>query len=152
MTIAVRPASTDDRSATRVLARRLVEGVSSWRDPTGVAEAVQGWVEGSVTRPADEDHACFVAEQDDQVIGFISVQRSRHWSGTEEAYIGELMVAESAEGQGVGRALVDSATAWGRAHKLSRISLETGAANTAARAFYQRLDFEEDEIKLSRRL
>lgn len=152
MTIAVRAASTDDRPATLALAHRLTEGVSSWRDPAGVAEAVQGWVEGSVTRPADDDHACFVAEQDDRVIGFISVQRSRHWSGAEEAYIGELIVAESAEDRGVGRALVDSATAWGRARQLSRITLETGAANTAARAFYKRLDFEDDEIRLSRRL
>lgn len=95
---------------------------------------------------------CLVVEENGQVVGFISVKKSSHWSGDSEAYIGELMVSKPAEGRGVGRALVDEAAAWGRSQGCQRIALETGVANNAARRFYQALAFEEEEIRLSRAL
>ena len=152
MTVRVRPCSEADRRSVLALAHRLEEGVSPWRDRVAVAEAVRGWVEASVAGAEDGERASFVAEDGDRVVGFVSVERSRHWSGAVEAYIGELMVAEDAEGRGIGRALVDEAIRWGRAQGLDRIALETGAANTPALGFYRGLAFEQDEVRLSRQL
>lgn len=175
MTLRVRPAGPPDAPAALDLSRRLREGVSPWRDTEAVAGIVRGWVEASIGAGDDTTKACYVAEDraDDRaddgaddgaehgegdgeegatVLGFISVERSTHWTGTVEAYIGELMVDESAEGQGVGRALVDRAAAWGRSHGCERIALDTGAANTKAIGFYRAIDFEADEVRLSRPL
>jgi ribosomal protein S18 acetylase RimI-like enzyme len=152
MAFRVRPASEPDRPAAVALAHRLEEGVSPWRDRSGVAQAVRSWVDASIGALDDGDRACFVAEENGQVIGFISVERSHHWSGDTEAYIGELMVAEAAERRGVGRALLDEAIAWGRAQGCDRIALETGSANAPALAFYQSMAFERDEVRLSRQL
>jgi GNAT superfamily N-acetyltransferase len=52
----------------------------------------------------------------------------------------------------VGRSLVAAAEAWARERGLSRITLETGAANSAARAFYAALGFAEEDVRLTRTL
>jgi GNAT superfamily N-acetyltransferase len=56
-------------------------------------------------------------------------------------------VAEEAEGQGIGRLLVTSVIAWATGRGL-RVELDTGAANTAARAFYAALGFREEAVRL----
>lgn len=152
MALCIRPASKGDEPAALALAGRLEEGVSPWRDRCSVAQAVRAWVAASVDAGGQEDRASFVAEQHGQIVGFVSVAETRHWSGDKEAYIGELMVAEAAEGQGIGRALVTEASAWGRSRGCLRISLETGAANDLALVFYNALGFEHDEVRLSRGL
>ena len=152
MTLEVRPATEADRSYVVSLAHRLEEGVAAWRDRSAVAEAARSWVETSMSRIGRDEQGCFVVEEYGQVIGFVSVGETCHWSGTSEAYIGELVVSRQAEGRGVGRALVDEAAAWGRSRGCRRIALATGAANTAARQFYRSLNFEEEEVRLSRRL
>lgn len=149
MTFGVRPARRSDRTAAVALAHRLEEGVSPWRRQSDVANAVTTWVEASIGSVDDSDRACFVAERNSHVIGFVSVEQSHHWSGDTEAYIGELMVAEE---RGVGRALVNEVIAWGRSRGCDRIALETGSANTPALAFYRSMAFEIDEIRLSRQL
>ncbi|MGI9614523.1 MAG: GNAT family N-acetyltransferase [Acidimicrobiales bacterium] len=152
MAFFVRAASELDRPGVLALAYRLEEGVSPWRDRSGVARAVRSWVESSIGSLGDGERACFVAEECRQVIGFVSVERSHHWSGGTDAYIGELMVAEAAARRGVGRALLGEAIAWGQAQGCDRIALETGSANDSALAFYRSMAFECDEVRLSRQL
>jgi ribosomal protein S18 acetylase RimI-like enzyme len=112
-----------DRAGVLRLAPRLQEGVAAWRDPDAVVAAVVGWVEGSLDSPTTE---VLVAVEAAEVLGFVSVSRSEHWTGAPDAYIGELVVDHAAEGYG------------------------TGAANTAARAFYAALGFAEEGVRLSR--
>lgn len=152
MTIRVRPATEDDRPNAVDLAHRLMEGVAPWHDSAAVSEAVRSWVETSMNELDGDRRTCFIAEEDNQVTGFVSVSQERHWAGATNAYIGELVVAKHAEGRGIGRALVERASVWGRLKGCHRIILETGAANTAALSFYRALEFEDEDIKLSRRL
>ena len=84
--------------------------------------------------------------------GFVTVTLREHWSGGTDGYLGELVVAPDAEGDGVGRALVERAEQWAHDRGAARLGLETGAANTAARAFYAALGFEEEDVRLSRAL
>ena len=93
-----------------------------------------------------------VADLDGAVVGFVSVSVKQHWAGDRDAYIGELVVDATHEGQGVGRALVGAAVRWAQERGLSRITLETGAANRRARQFYATLGFEEEDIRLTRLL
>ena len=160
-TVHIRPATVEDRPAAMRLAPRLQVGVAPWHDQAAIADGVAGWVSDAVDSISTDDRrACFVATDamsspgSDQriVVGFISVQVSQHWSGTEQAYIGELMVDEAAEGRGVGRALVDRAAAWARDQGCRRIALDTGAANAGARRFYRALGFDEEDVRLSRAL
>jgi ribosomal protein S18 acetylase RimI-like enzyme len=143
----IREFRPSDRDAVLALAPRLTEGVAPWRDPDAVGRAVRQWVEGSI-----RSGTVFVADDDGRVAGFVSASTREHWSGAVDAYIGELVVDPAAEGRGVGRALVAAVEAWAVESGLRLLTLETGAANASARAFYRRLGFAEEDVRLTRRL
>lgn len=138
-----------DREGVVTLAPRLAVGVASWRPRDGVRAAVRRWLEESVsvTGPAS---GLFVARLDGQVVGVVAVSEQEHWSGQVDAYVGELVTAASFEGRGVGRALLERAEEWARDRGLARITLETGAGNSRARAFYARQGYQDEEVRLTR--
>jgi GNAT superfamily N-acetyltransferase len=148
--VQVRAYEPADREAVQTLGHRLTEGVAPWRDRVQVSDAVTGWVRDSVEHATSDSCTVLVADEGDQVVGFVTVTEKRHWSGETDAYIGELAVAVHAEGCGVGRKLVEAAECWavGRGHR--RITLETGAANHAARSFYASLGYAEEQVQLTR--
>ena len=141
-----------DRPAVLALAPRLTEGVAPWRPPEGVLAAVTSWVVDALDRSSEPDHFVFVATAGEGVAGFVSGEHRAHWSGDREVYVGELVVAPQYEGRGVGRALMDAVTDHARQHGMTTITLDTGAANTKARAFYARLGFGEEDVKLTKLL
>lgn len=144
----IRPFAPGDRDAVIGLAPRLTIGIAPWLDPEAFLAAVHGWIEGSIAEigPA---RAVLVAEDNQgRCVGFVSVGRSMHFTGVEQAYIGELAVTEASEGHGIGRALLVAAEAWARAQGYHLIALDTGAANTRARQFYSRLGYAEESVKL----
>jgi 8-oxo-dGTP pyrophosphatase MutT (NUDIX family)/GNAT superfamily N-acetyltransferase len=132
------------------LAPRLAEGVSPWRDPTAVREAVVGWVEASLAHAAERGRFVLVAKVDAEVAGFVAAEEKRHWTGDLDLYVGELVVSEDHAGTGVGRCLIEAVTALAANRGIHRITLETGAANHPARAFYQCLGFEPEDVRLTR--
>jgi ribosomal protein S18 acetylase RimI-like enzyme len=117
-----------------------------------VLSAVAGWVVEALERAAEPGRFVLVADEDGAVMGFASGEERRHWSGDPELYVGELAVDPQYEGRGVGRALIDAVTAYAKQLGLVTITLDTGAANTNARAFYKRLGFEEEDVKLTKRV
>lgn len=138
-----------DRDAVLALAPRLCTGVAPWRPREGVHSAVREWFEESVDATGG-DQAVFVARIGAGVVGMVAVSEQRHWSGTLDAYVGELVTAADLEGRGIGRTLLARAEQWARDRGLSRLTLETGAANARAREFYARLGYLDEEIRLTR--
>jgi ribosomal protein S18 acetylase RimI-like enzyme len=45
-----------------------------------------------------------------------------------------------------------AAEEWARRQRLTCVTLHTGAANTRARAFYAALGYEEEDVRLTKRL
>jgi ribosomal protein S18 acetylase RimI-like enzyme len=78
------------------------------------------------------------------------VSSRTHATGDIDAYVGELVVAEDATGQGIGRALLAAAESWARTQGFRVLSLDTEAANTAARGLYASAGFLEEEVRLSK--
>lgn len=148
--IVVRPCRTEDHAAVLALAPRLTIGVAAWRDPSAVREAVTGWIRDSLAEANADHHAVFVAETHGGIAGVVSVCTRRHFTGEVDAYVGELIVADGEERRGIGRLLMQAAERWGRDHGLRYITLETGAANYGARAFYQSLGYLEEGVQLTK--
>ena len=148
----IRAVQPEDMDPVVALAARLTEGVASWRDQDHVAVAVRQWLINSVNRAGGSDSSAFVAEEGGVVIGFVSVSERAHFTGELDAYVGELVVHKAHAGSGVGRALMRVAEDWARTRGLGRLMLETGAANAAARAFYEALGYELEDVRLSRGL
>lgn len=148
----IRPATPVDRAALMNLSARLTTGVAAWRDPGKVAAAVRGWVESSLASAGHDGHAVLVALLDGRVAGLVSLSEREHFTGETDAYISELAVDAIAEGHGAGRALLAAAEHWAVACGLTRITLETGAANHRARRLYQRAGFQEEDVRLTKLL
>jgi GNAT superfamily N-acetyltransferase len=63
------------------------------------------------------------------------------WSGGLDAYLEELYVVPALRGQGIGRALLESTMQTARAAGATRMDLNTGETDTAARALYESVGF-----------
>ena len=148
--VLIRPYAGADHPALLALALRLTDGVAPWRDLQAVSDAVTGWVTGYADINGRDTSAVFVAEQSGRVVGFVGVSERTHFAGEVDGYIGELVVASDTERRGVGRALVAAAETWTRRRGHRRVTLDTGAANKAARAFYGALGYAEEDIRLSK--
>jgi ribosomal protein S18 acetylase RimI-like enzyme len=148
--VQIRPVREEDRHAVMALTSQLAEGVAEWRDPQAVVEAARQWLAGSFDPAREQPGGVFVAVIEGEVVGVVSVNTHRHFTGTVEAYIGELAVASHAVRMGVGRRLVAKAEDWARQQGLRHLTLETAATNTTARHFYAAVGFREEAIRLTR--
>lgn len=130
----VRPASDSDRTQLAVMFAAVAEerdGIAS-EPPVDVEARAASWkLEGS-----------FVAVADDQVIGSINVEASRHGFGE----IG-MAVARPWRGRGVGSALMETAIEWAREQGLHKLTLSVFAHNTAAIALYHKVGFVEEGLR-----
>jgi GNAT superfamily N-acetyltransferase len=150
--VIVRPYELPDRDGVLALVERLQEGVAPWRDASAVRAAMDECVREAVDSDTTGTRAVFVAEEDGEIIGFATASTRRHFAGDIDAYVGELAVARHVERRGVGRRLMVTAEEWARRQGLVCVSLDTGAANARARAFYAALGYEEEDVKLTKRL
>jgi len=142
----------DDHDSVMALADRLTAGAAPWRDRDRWLAVVRGWVAESLAAADAHRHALYVAVHEDRVVGFVALSTRTHFTGDVDAYIGELVVAEGHERHGVGRALLGTAESWARDHGFAALTLDTGAANLAARQFYATAGFEDEDIRLTKRL
>ncbi len=130
----VRAATTADVPALAGLVRRYwaFEGIAGFDAPR---------IESLLTRFVGDPRIglCRVAVANGEVVGYLlaSFVFSLEHGGTM-AEIDELFVAEERRGGGVGRALLESATADLRAAGLVRIQLQLGSSNVDGRRFYRR--------------
>ncbi|TQS45899.1 GNAT family N-acetyltransferase [Cryptosporangium phraense] len=150
--VLVRQYRPSDRDAVLLLAPRLQIGVASWRDPTAVGSAVAGWIEESLDHSADADRAVQVAVASDEIVGVVTTGQRQHFTGEVDAYVGELVVKAGSERRGIGTLLLRAAEQWALGRGLRRLTLETGAANSSARAFYSRGGYQEEDVRLTKAL
>jgi len=148
----IRPYRLQDRQEAMSLAGRLEIGVAPWRDPDAVRATVVGWVRDSLDSCTAEDREVFVAVDAARLVGVVTVGQRQHFTGETDAYVGELVVAEGMERRGVGTLLMQAAEEWGRRRGLQYLTLETGAANSPAKAFYSSLGYQEEDVRLTKEL
>ena len=146
----IRPVQPADHVQVLALAPRLTEGVAAWRDPQAVLHAVRGWVESSLGAADEPGHAVYVAVAEGRVAGVVTVAERAHFTGQVDAFVGELVVAPGLARRGIATQLMNAAEAWAVRRGLAFLTLETGAANHAARAFYAQRGYREEDVRLTR--
>lgn len=78
-----------------------------------------------------------LAVVDGVVMGFaIHLHHPSTWVATEDCYLEDLFVSDSARGQGFGRALIDDLITLALANGWARLYWHTDETNTRARALY----------------
>lgn len=149
----IRWAGPGDEAFLERLAPRFAIGIAPWRSAEAMTATARRWLLDDLERARHGGAMVFIAQTDTGVpIGAVAVAPSQHFTGTPEATIGELAVLEEWEGQGVGAALIAAAEDWAREHGAPRISLATGVANSRALAFYGRHGYQQEDVRLSKRL
>jgi dTDP-4-amino-4,6-dideoxy-D-galactose acyltransferase len=134
---AVRPSELYDVPALRAIARTSYRDSRFYYDPqfsTAMVDAFyETWIENSCLGYADQ---VLVADVQGQVAGFITCH-------LEETLgkIGLVGVSEFAQGQGVGRALVEAALHWFAGQGAALVTVVTQGRNIRAQRLYQRGGF-----------
>ena len=88
----------------------------------------------------DSHDACvLVAEHDGALVGFCTGYQDLHSVRFGyRAWVEDLAVDPERRSEGVGKALLDAAKDWGRAHGATHLELDSGEARAEAHRFYER--------------
>lgn len=154
MMAAIRAARPDDESALLTLTGRLaLFDVPAWRTATQITAADHPILLQALRQPLPE-HSILVAESTGgDITGFaFSTTRQDYFTGAAHAHIEILTVAESAEGQGVGRALLQAVEDWARARGYAHVTLNVFAVNHRARAIYERNGYGQETVHYLKQL
>ena len=146
--ICVRPYHTADREFVLSLAPRLAIGIPPWRDPQKMIVTAQGWITENIEQNGTKNLVFVAEDKDGERLGFATVSHSTHFTGEGQAYIGELVTDEAAEGRGVGKALAQACEQWAREQGYRILSLATGAANQRALGFYRHIGYQDEDVTL----
>jgi GNAT superfamily N-acetyltransferase len=150
--VAVRPFTAGDNAFLSGVACRLIPAQSaSPRDPAELERFFANLAQGKLlSEPGSE---AFVATLDGEPAGVVTVHPdSDYFTGHPRAYVDILVVASSAEGQGVGRALMARVEAWAREHGCREVVLDVFAGNEQAIIFYRRNGYQPDHIRMTKPL
>ncbi len=91
----------------------------------------------------------FVAAEDDNILGFISlkiIDAPSISTVRKMGHIGYFYIEEQVWGKGIGSRLMKEALKWFRSKKIKRVSFEVHPFNRRALSYYRKLRFREYEI------
>lgn len=154
MSFEVRPASSEDGDAILALMPRLASfdvpesrnPVDLWRSDAAILER---WLDGD----APECLVHVAVDGGQEVLGFALVSlRPELLSHEPSAHLEAIAVGQSAEGSGVGRALLAAAEDEAKAHGAKSITLHVFARNTRARGFYEKSGYDGELLRYIKEL
>ena len=119
--------------------------MAAFRDWWGYSEPDDASMRASVGRLIGDPATDFLlgaADGEAPPAGVVQL-RYRHsvWTGTDDAWLEDLYVRDSARGTGLGRALTEFAFEQASRRGCRRIQLDVNLANAPARALYESLGF-----------
>ena len=154
MPIQIRVARSEDREAIVALVPRLR---AFGEVPLYTPEQLDTGERVTLDRALDtmpEGATLLVAELDELgVVGFAYGESATDYFTKEtHGHLGIIAVAESGEGKGVGRALLEAIEAWSAASGHRFLTLNAFENNSHARAFYERNGYAADTIRYFKRM
>lgn len=150
--IQVRLYTPADREFLLSLAPRLTIGIAPWRNREAMETAMRQFIIDSIEQHPTQTTIFIAMNQQRLQLGFASISHAKNFTGEPQAYLGELVVREDAEGHGIGNALIKACEEWSRNQGYPILVLDTGTANEHARRFYQHLGFQEESVRLVKQL
>jgi ribosomal protein S18 acetylase RimI-like enzyme len=149
MTIHIRPFTSSDSDFIESLIPRFSEfDLPAWRTRDEVDNANLSALKKAMESP-EPGSAVFIAEDETgKHAGFLHLQiQTDYFNRSKVAYISDVAVDSSFEGQGVGRILLDKAEAWAREQGCSLLTLYVFSNNLRARKVYEKRGFAEEVTK-----
>jgi uncharacterized protein len=109
-------------------------------------------LERALSEPSADAEILVAEDAHREPLGFVSLQTATDFTGEIHSHITDLVVCSTAEGRGVGAALLREAESWAvrRRHRLLALNVFTG--NHRARELYERMGFLSDTIRMVKEL
>ncbi|MCP5056799.1 MAG: GNAT family N-acetyltransferase [bacterium] len=150
----IRPARVEERGA---LGELLAGLLAHHGDHPRYAAAAAGGAPASLLADylGHPDGKVFVAEEEGQPVGLISVALARRpafFAESLRGHVEHLYVLPEVRRSGLGRALVEAAFGWLRLAGATRVELEVARDNPEGQAFWEALGFEPVTVVLERQL
>lgn len=146
----IRPATPDDLPFIHGLAPRLA-GVAdlAWRSEEDVLRFQRTFMQETLEVPKPGAVTFMAVDECGDRLGFVHAEPMADiFTDRVAAYIPLLAVSAAAEGQGAARALMQAVEDWARAQGYDSLSLDVFASNARGRAFYGRLGYGEETLRL----
>jgi GNAT superfamily N-acetyltransferase len=147
----VRLGRPDDRAFIIRLVPRLADGfpLPPWRTQEEIVRAESATLEAALERGSNASARLLIAETSaGEPGGFVYLeQHIDYFRQMPHAHVAVLAVSGEAEGQGVGRALLEAAERWTREQGLDMLTLNVFAGNTRARSVYERLGYAPETLR-----
>jgi len=158
--VRVRPARAEDRAFVFETSARLAAfGPPPWRTRDDVIEGevrtLRDFFETDFHEtPRSSSSSLLIAESDaGEPLGFAFLEQLRdYFSHEQHGHIGILAVAEAAEGQGAGGALMRAAEKWSRDRRHRLLTLNVFESNRHARDVYEHFGYRQDTVKYIKQL
>ena len=130
-------------AAILALADRLAAFGPSTRTAGEIAERERRALADALDQPASGSALLVAVHERLGIAGVVLMDTRRDYFTDEPyGYVSILAVAREAEGQGVGRGLLEAAERWGRSQGFRRLTLSVFADNRRAKNVYQRLGWQ----------
>lgn len=146
----IRPATAADLPFIHGLAPRLAGAADlSWRSADEVMRFQRSFMHETLEAPKP-GAVTFIAEDGTgERLGFVHAEPMLDiFTDQIAAYIPLLAVTEAAEGQGTAKALMVAVEEWAKGQGYASLSLDVFASNARGRAFYARLGYGEETLRL----
>ena len=144
----VRPAAPADEAFILRLTDQLgAFPVPHWRTPSEIAAADHIILLDALHEP--EPEASLLLAEDDRglSLGYVFTStREDYFTHERHAHVEVLAVETAAQGQGIGRLLMNAAEAWAKRRGYRRMTLNVFAQNERARQVYERLGYEPETV------
>ena len=150
----IRPLTNEDSDFVGRVAPRLYHGpTASPRDPEQFQRYFSALTPADLTRDSGTEAFVAATENQGEPLGLLVMKPDfDYFTDHPRAYVEILVVAEEAEGRGIGKALMAHAEQWAREHGCREVVLDVFANNPSAIAFYERVGFAPDHIRMSKSL
>ena len=149
MVYRIDPAEASDRAAILALVPRLrAFGEVPLRAGAVLDAGERRTLNGFFEHPSPGAQLWVARADAGTLLGFAYAEVALDYFTREpHGHLGILALSESAQGQGIGRALVNEVEAWAQRNAFRFVTLSVFAGNEHAREFYERLDFRVDTLR-----
>jgi ribosomal protein S18 acetylase RimI-like enzyme len=150
----IRPATSSDASALGPLGAALMRQhhASDPRRFLIVDRPEAGYGRFLVSQLADPDSLVLVAEESNQVVGYVFAQIvPTSWRDLRGpcGFIHDVYVREHVRRRGTGEALLRAAVAWVRSRGMSQIGLMSKSGNASAQRLFAKLGFRDTMVEMT---
>lgn len=151
--VAIRLATPADRELLSSLSERLADfDRPSWRSHEEIADGDRRALYEAIDHPRPGTEL-FIAELDGSPVGCLLMWTLEdYFSQQWHSHVSVIAITRAAEGQGVGRALMDHAEEWARARGHQSITLSVFEGNRRAQALYERAGYATEMRRMIKRL